>query len=245
MKLPIFILIGMLVSLPSHAADPATGNVFIDQGVFQTPATRWFKPGICATDPGDFIYISVGIGETRMATFKVKRDLYEAAIPNDVKSMFTDTDGNIMLEVAKNSGCPENPLVVARVQLDSPEKFAGNGVIFTLAANREHDQHLLRLRDSGQAKEIEPGLLHSAGRQTLGGVQQMVEYYLAKDALQKTGGPLRARCVYKDDHKICIVSDAVNKSVNYESIIRGEPTLKQIHDVHDALEKFTLETRIR
>jgi hypothetical protein len=236
MRYIVFIFL-VFFSSASWANDVLIDSINLDEDSFTKPLTTWFHPEICATNPGEFIYISIGY--TEKTIFKIQRSLYEQALPTSF-NMSKKLGESTKIQINKTAGCPETPLAIARIQLNTPHGIDGNGVILTLSSNM-HDANLIKLRDSGTCPKTESGLIHCSGNQTINGVRQPVEYFMAENIsdLQNSGGPMRAKCMFFGSNKrICTISDTINSGVSYETILKDEPTLKNIHALHEQLELF-------
>lgn len=223
-----------------------------DDALLMKPLETWFKPASCAKDVGEYFYIS--LGKKDVSVFKIKRSMYRKASLSSWPIVSQNRSGKITGEVKKNMGCQESPMPVSQIFLGAQGKV-DTGVqddlfILRLDGNMSHDKHLIKLRDSGEAKEVHEGLLYFAGEQTLNGKKQPVAYFMAKDPkdLQKSGGPMRARCLAGPNPKalMCSVTDAINKDAVYEAVLPvWPPKLADIRKLHSQMRSFVDEIRVK
>lgn len=254
MRLFVFIAAVSFFLISSVRAEvPEADLMDFEERSLMKPLDTWFKPEVCAQNPGEYFYVS--LGHRDVSIFKIKRSLYQRASIS-AWPVVTGTDGNLLKgQVKKTMGCPESPMPVTQIFMSAPEGTAHTGVssnLFSLRLDgtQSHDAHLLKLRDSGKAKEVHEGLLYDAGMQSLNGVKQPVAYFLAKDKndLQKSGGPTRARCVpHKDPETLmCVVIDAINKEAVYEAVLpTWPPKLQDIHKLHAEMTALVESLRVQ
>jgi hypothetical protein len=242
MRFIILILI-MFISATARADE---GKIKVPESDFARPLSSWFHPGKCAASPGKFIHVSVGNGEKTV--LKIERGLYEVATPNNI-DMEGKPKAPVNIVMPEETGCPGTPFNVARMLLKTPPGIDNaSGLILTLPG-KLHDEDLAKLRDSDGCAELkdEPGTVHCVGVQTVGGLKQPVEYIMAKDPkdLQKSGGPMRARCIYPArDKRVCTIQDSISGEAGYEAIMKAEPTLKNIRTLHEQVESYIKKAEV-
>lgn len=226
----LFFIFLLLWSAPACAGTPA-GTITVDEESFSKPLDSWFHPEVCATSPGDNIFVAVGSGGK--SVFKIPRSAYVRAMPNSFE-MYQDDSGKVKIKIGKTAGCPETPFSVSRLLLLAPKGVDTSGVLITVSAGL-HDAEMAKLRDSGTCTEEEAGLLKCSGRQTISGTPQHVEYFMAKTELQASGGPLRARCQFVQMRRFCLIADKITDDTSFEATLTAAPTLGNIRGLHDAV----------
>lgn len=246
----VFVLLCFFYSPVAFSDD--SGLMVFDEKSLQGPLDRWFNPDVCDSDPGEYFYISLGVEDA--SVLKIKKDMYYGASLSAWKRLKKDQDGNIIQLVDENMGCAESPMPVLMIALLAPEGMAQTGVgdnLFILKLdNQGHDKHLLKLRDSGEAELVTDGLLYSSGTQTINGRKQPVAYFLAQDPakLQKSGGPIRARCLEYSGSEVpmCSVIDAINKEAVYEAVVPvWPPKLVDIQKLHSQMTDLVDSLRVQ
>ena len=234
MRVFAFMLLLMLstAAFAETKASPATGETMtVDEAVFSKPLDAWFQPNLCAQNPGGNIFVSLASSNT---VLKIPRQLFDRAMPKSF-DMSQDDSGRVMIKIAKTGGCPETPFNTARLLLHPPQGVDTSGLLITVSPGL-HDGELTKLRDSGTCAEEATDFLKCSGRQTISGTPQHIDYYMSKKELQKSGGPLRARCQYVHEKPFCLITDKVTNDTSFEVVLKAAPTLENIRALHDAAE---------
>lgn len=223
----------MLFSGPALAKNGPAGDMrSVDVGILAGVPSGWFQPTACAHDPGENIYVAIGSADR--VVFKIPRKLYQRAIPVGY-AMTQSATGGAEMTINKAAGCAELPLNLSRLFLSPPQDLPASGIVFTVMAGL-HDKELTALRDSGKCAIAAPGFLKCSGRQTVNGTRQAIDYFMAKQDVQASGGPLRVRCQSVKEQTVCVMMDKMTDDTNYETTLQGAPTLESLRALHQAME---------
>lgn len=213
------------------------------EDAFAKPATTWFDPKACKQPSSPDLYLSVG-----KAVLKVPVAIVRGGSPGKLDRMTQDVNKKITLHVPQNVGCAERPWSISNVQL-APVRAVESGaiVISWTPEGRSLDPQLTQLRDSGSCPVLEPGLLYCDGSRNVGGAREQVVYLMAADStlVQRSGGPLRARCLFRDNKPFCNVLDDLDGDVRYELPIVGKPSLDTITQAHAKARAYVDSLRVK
>jgi hypothetical protein len=211
---------------------------------FGKPGAVWFDPKSCARPSGADLYIVLGV-----STLKIPRAAVRGAVPGKIDRMTQDPSGKLTMQVARNAGCAEKPVSYSSVSLSPVSSVEAGAIVISTSPEdrRTLDTQLAKIRDSGSCPSIEPGLIYCEGSRTVGGTKERVGYLMAADTklVQKSEGPLRARCLFRGDKPFCNVLDDVDGGVRYELPVVGKPTLEQIKLTHERARAFVDSIRVK